>query len=72
MHDVSPGRDKLLSVLFSHIEQTLNPDKDQSQQSHTDARPPRTQGAIELQDGDDGAVDQYPKQGADYISYSTR
>src|SRR5258707_14375781 len=38
---------KFLSMFFSHVEQALNPNKDQGQQTHTDASPPRTQGAVE-------------------------
>ena len=61
----------LLRMLFSHIEQALNSDKDQCEDTHTNASPPRTQGAIKLEDGYDSAVNQDTKQSANHISYTT-
>jgi hypothetical protein len=53
-----PVKRNMLSVMFlSHVEQALNSDKNQGQRADAYARPPRAQRAIELQDGDDSAVD---------------
>ena len=43
-------------MLFSHVEQALDPDKDEGEKTHANASPPRTQGTVELQNGNDGAV----------------
>ncbi len=57
-------------MLSSHIEHALNTDEDQGQHAHTDAGPPRAQGSVELQDGNDRAVDQDPKEGADHTAHT--
>lgn len=59
-----------LRMLFSHIKQALNTDKDQGQHPYADARPPRAEGAVELQDGDDGTVNQHPEQRPDNIAHA--
>lgn len=64
-------RNKLLRVLFSHIEQALHSNKDQGQHAHGNTGPPGTQGAIKLEDGNDGLIDQNSKQGTDHIPHTT-
>ena len=58
----------LLFAFRPEEEYALNADRDQSQQTNPNPGPPRTQCAIELQDGDNRAVDQDTKQGANDIA----
>ena len=55
----------------SYIEHTLNSDKDQREKAHTNAGPPGTQSAIELEDGHDGLIDQDTKRSADHTTNAT-
>jgi hypothetical protein len=43
------------------LEQTLDANEDQVQDTNADPRPPETKGTVELQDGYDCLVDQYPQ-----------
>ena len=57
-------------IFFLHIEQALNSDKDQSEGTYTNASPPRTQSAIKLEDGHDGAVNQNAEESANHIPHA--
>ena len=59
-------------MLLSHIEQALNTDKDQRENTDNNTGPPRTQGPIELKDGYNGPGDQHAKQGADHVTNAAR
>ena len=55
-------------VFFPHIEQALNSNEYQGQHTHADPGPPGTQGTVELQDGNNGTVDQNAEQRANHIT----
>ena len=63
---------QISGVLFSHVEQALDPDKDQRQDTDTDTRPPGAQRAVKLKDGHNRTVDQNTKQSTDNIANTTR
>jgi hypothetical protein len=60
-----------LPIFSSCIEHTLNCDKDQREKAHANASPPRTQSAVELEDGHDGLIDQDTKRSADHTANAT-
>jgi hypothetical protein len=60
-----------LPIFSSCMEHTLNSDKDQRESAHANASPPRTQSAIELEDGYDDLIDQDTKWSADHTTNAT-
>lgn len=62
IQDGRNGAEPLSRMLLAHVENALNADENECEHTDANARPPRTQGAVELQDRDDGAVDQDAKR----------